>query len=227
MNNSMRQRLYLTGQWDWMFDGSGAGLSAGWMAGQWPAGSESMAVPALWTVTHPDKVGIAFYRKQFSVPASWAGRTLRLHIGGASYRLDAWLNGVYIGSHEGAYTPFSFDVSQAARTGAENELVLRVASLAKDRAVDGLMLQQCPASKQSWYFIEAGLWGEVYLEALPLIWCGAVSIDPDLQRRRITVEVETRNAQAEPGQAELRLLVTDPNGRPAAELTSALTLPPG
>ena len=187
MKRSTRRRLDLAGQWDLAFDNEKVGHAAGWAAGAWPAVmSEVVQAPALWTVTHPDKTGIGYYRRTFEIPADWRGQVARLCLGGVSYRLDAWLNGVYIGSHEGAYTPFSFDVSQAMRAGSQNEVVLRVASLAKNEAVDGMLLQQCPASKQSWYYIEAGLWGDVYLEALPPLWCEAVAIDPDLLGRRVS-----------------------------------------
>lgn len=227
MELGTRQRLDLAGQWDLAFDAAGAAVSSGWMAGHWPAASEAVDVPALWTVTHPDVTGAGFYRRVFTVPAAWSDRVVYVHIGGASYRLDAWLNGVYIGSHEGAYTPFSFDTSGAMRAGAQNELVLRVASLSKSGAVDGLLLQHCPASKQAWYYIEAGLWGNVYLEARPPLWCEAISTEPDLLNKRVLVEVELRNALQEPRQCVLRLLVTDPTGKTAAELTQPVALLPG
>ncbi len=227
MEHSTRQRLDLAGQWDLAFDPAGAGLTSGWVSGAWPNSSETVDVPALWTVTHPDATGVGFYRKVFVVPGAWIGQVVYVHIGGASYRLDAWLNGSYIGSHEGAYTPFSFDIARAMRAGSQNELVLRVASLSKTGPVDGLLLQHCPASKQAWYYIEAGLWGEVYLEARPPLWCEAVSIEPDLQNKRVLVEVEARNGQLEPRQAALRLVVTDANGQIVAEVTSTVALLPG
>ena len=96
-------------------------------------------------MAYPDAEGVGFYRKTFTVPSEWRDRVLRLHFGGASYRAEAWLNGVYVGSHEGAYTPFSFDVTSAIRAGAENQLVVRVAALSKTRDVDGMALAQSPA----------------------------------------------------------------------------------
>jgi len=226
--HSARRRLDLAGEWNLAFDANGAGLSSGWAAGNWPQDAcESVKVPALWTVTHPDKVGIGFYHKTVEIPVEWHGRVVRLCIGGASYRLDAWLNGRYVGSHEGAYTPFSFDVTGAACFGASNELVLRVASLCKTQAVDGLVLQHCPASKQSWYYIEAGLWGDVYLEALPTSWCEAIAVEPDVQRERVVADIEIHHAQAQPGLAELHLLITAPDGQTAVEQVHSVTLLPG
>jgi beta-galactosidase len=223
-----RQRIDLAGQWDLAFDDDDVGVQNGWPAGGWPAAASAVIhVPALWTVTHPQRTGIGFYRRRISVARDWDGQVVRLCVGGASYRLDAWVNGVYAGSHEGAYTPFWLDVTRAVRAGSSNEVVLRVASLSKTEAVDGLLLQRCPASKQSWYYIEAGVWGDVYLETLPPCWCEAASIFPDLRGQGIDVEVDLRNALPHPSAAELQLAVTDPSGRAVAEMASSLSLLPG
>ena len=157
-----RTRLDLSGFWQLAFDADGEGIREGWIDGKWPEGrAERVQVPALWNVAYPDAEGVGFYRKTFAVPAEWQGRVLRLHLSGASYRAEAWLNGVYVGSHEGAYTPFSFDVTPVIRAGAENHLVVRVAALSKTRDVDGMALAQSPASKQGWYYTHGGLWGDV------------------------------------------------------------------
>jgi beta-galactosidase len=228
VEHNTRRRLDLAGQWDIAFDESGAGLGAGWATGAWPAAlAEAIQVPALWTVTHPDKIGIAFYHKTFDVAMDWGGQVVNLCIGGASYRLDAWVNGQYAGSHEGAYTPFSFDISRLVRVGAANELVLRVASLSKTEAIDGLILQQCPASKQSWYYIEAGLWGDVYVEAAPLVSCRSLAIEPDLCGQRVLFEVEISNAAGRCCPAELRMQITGPQGDTVAELVSPVAALPG
>ena len=116
----------------------------------------------------------------------------------------------FLGSHEGAYTPFWFDATTAARIGAENELVVRVAGLSRKTDVDGQPLQQAPASKQSWYYIESGLWGDVAVEAVPLLSCHDVVIQPDLRREAVGVEIAIRNAHPGPRSVELSLGVRSP-----------------
>src|SRR5262245_61712182 len=136
---SSRARLDLAGSWQLAFDPACAGLPDGWVSGHWPeAQSHSVQVPSIWNITHPAAEGIGFYRKLFVPPADWAGRVVYLHFGGASYAASVWLNGIYVGSHEGAYDPFGFDVTSMCRLRADNELVVRVAGLAKTGTVDGL-----------------------------------------------------------------------------------------
>ena len=223
-----RKRLDLAGEWQLAFDPAGEGLARGWTTGNWPTSqSDTVQVPAIWNVTHPDAEGVGFYRKTFTLPADWAGQAILLRFGGASYRTEVWLNGSYVGSHEGAYTPFWFDVTSLVRPGADNEVVVRVAALSKTRDVDGMVLRQCPASKQSWYYTYGGLWGEVYLEAVPLLSCRSAFVEPDLRQETALVEVALRNAGTESRPAHVHLGILAPDGHMAAEQHSSVTVPPG
>jgi beta-glucuronidase len=55
------------------------------------------------------------------------GERLFVHFGAVNYRADVWLNGQPLGSHEGGFTPFAFEISEKAKAG-ENMLVVRVRS---------------------------------------------------------------------------------------------------
>ena len=224
----LRDRIDLAGAWQLAFDPAGQGIGDGWASGRWPHDrAETVQVPAVWERTHPDAEGVGFYRKVFTVPSEWAQRVLYLRFGGASYRTEVWLNDHFLGSHEGAYTPFWFDATAAARIGAENELVVRVAGLSRKTDVDGQPLQQAPASKQSWYYIESGLWGDVTLEAVPLLSCHDVVIQPDLRREAVGVEIAIRNAHPGPRLVELSLGVRSPAGDAACDRRERVTIPPG
>lgn len=52
-----------------------------------------------------------WYRCQFRVPEDWKGRQVRVVFEGADYSCEVWLNGHYLGRHEGMFSPFEFDVS--------------------------------------------------------------------------------------------------------------------
>jgi beta-galactosidase len=223
-----RARLDLSGPWELAFDSYGEGIRNGWMSGNWPeAGSDRVQIPAIWDVTHPDAEGVGFYRKLFVVPPDWQGRVLRLCFGGASYRAEIWLNGVYVGSHEGAYTPFRFDVTSLIEAGSENQLVVRVAGLSKVRDVDGMALRESPASKQTWYYTHGGLWGEVCLEALPMLSCQAVFVEPDPAWEAVSVEVVVGNSYVESRPVNLEMQILKPDGGLAVHERFRITVPPG
>lgn len=63
-----------------------------------------------------------WYRKNFSLSPDWKGKNLRLRFEGVDYLGEFWLNGHYLGKHEGQFTPFEFDVTEHALHDGENLL---------------------------------------------------------------------------------------------------------
>jgi len=72
--------------------------------------------------------GFVLYRCRFEeVRALLGTEMLSLRFGGVYYSARVWLNGVYLGSHEGYFAAFEFDCTEAV-TGGENELLVEVYS---------------------------------------------------------------------------------------------------
>ncbi len=67
-----------------------------------------------------------WYRKTFSADSSLMGRAAVLKFLAVNYVADVWLNGTYLGWHEGGYTSFAFDVSSVIRFDTVNVLAVRV-----------------------------------------------------------------------------------------------------
>ncbi|MEY4908150.1 MAG: hypothetical protein RL260_1868 [Pseudomonadota bacterium] len=85
-------------------------------------------VPANWHLEGIDHSGVAWYRKEFEAPAAAPATRALLQFGGIDYFADVWLNGRYLGAHEGYFEAFAFDVTHALRPGQRNELLVRVDS---------------------------------------------------------------------------------------------------
>jgi beta-mannosidase len=67
-----------------------------------------------------------WYRKTFNVPASAAGKLVRLQFDAVDYFSSVWVNGEKVGGHEGAAEPFTLDISRQVKPGADNILVVKV-----------------------------------------------------------------------------------------------------
>ncbi len=68
----------------------------------------------------------AYYRTEFEVtPEMLAYGALFVRFQGADYKAHVFLNGSYLGSHEGIFAPFEFDVTPHARPG-KNVLVVKL-----------------------------------------------------------------------------------------------------
>jgi beta-mannosidase len=72
--------------------------------------------------------GLVLYRCRFAwQPSSTQEGMLSLRFGGVYYAARVWLNGTYLGGHQGYFSPFEFDVTDVLVAG-ENELLVEVHS---------------------------------------------------------------------------------------------------
>ncbi len=117
------------------------------------------------------------YKCNFTVPEKFVLPRIILHFGAVDQICEVWLNDEYIGSNEGGYLPFSFDITSYAKSDNENSLVVKV--------VDELSVEY-PYGKQSknpggmWYTPVSGIWQTVWLENLPDKYIEDIVITPDM-----------------------------------------------
>jgi beta-glucuronidase len=126
---SVAQSYPLSGEWYFALDPSDVGQDEGWAEPSFDiSGWAAVNIPHTWGMMadHADYEGIAWYRRKFALPAEAKLAHLRLHFDAAFYLARVWLNGEYLGQHEGGYTPFEFDVSGIAHSGSENVVAVRV-----------------------------------------------------------------------------------------------------
>ena len=67
-----------------------------------------------------------WYRTRFALPQDEKPDRWRLVFGAVDYSVEAWLNGQWLGQHEGGFATFAFDATRQVQ--AENELLVRVTS---------------------------------------------------------------------------------------------------
>jgi beta-glucuronidase len=121
--------LLLNGKWVFSTDPKKDGEAQEWFAPGFDDFSWiAIDVPHTWNVMpdYLDYEGLAWYRRSFSLPPEARGAHLRLHFEAVFYLAKVWLNGEYLGQHEGGYTPFEFDVSGIANLGKPNLLAVQV-----------------------------------------------------------------------------------------------------
>jgi len=129
---------------------------------------------------------VVWYRRRFDAPVA---ERLHLHFGAVDYRATVWVNDVEVARHEGGHSPFTAEVTAAARTG-ENVLVVR--------AEDPLSDKTTPRGKQYWtetpegifYTATTGIWQSVWLEPLPARHVTRLSLVPDLRGGAVDFEVD-------------------------------------
>ena len=185
-----REHWYsLNGGWDFALDPDGI-----WRAAEDVDWSERINVPfapeaPASGVGHTGFFRVCWYRRRFELPepASGPARWL-LHFGAVDWAATVWINGRYVGDHEGGYTPFSFDITDFL-SGSAGEIVVRVEDdpqdLAKPRGKQDWQLE--PHS--IWYPRTTGIWQTVWLERVPATRIGRVAFTPNLARWEIGLQV--------------------------------------
>jgi len=68
--------------------------------------------------------GLAFYKKTFQIPKEYKGKQVMIKFEGAMQVTEVWFNGNYKQQHLGGYLPFIVDISDDAKYGRANTLVL-------------------------------------------------------------------------------------------------------
>ena len=148
-----------------------------------------------------------WYRKQFAVPASYAGKTVWLNFKGINYRANVWLNGKQIANSDavaGAWRTYEFNITGAVKPGAENVLAVQVfAPTENDLAITFVDWNPAPPDKNM------GLWREVYLTTsgpVALRYPTVVSKLnlPATDSAQLTVTAQLKNATSQPVQGRLK-----------------------
>ena len=69
--------------------------------------------------------GVGWYRLRFQSPGGLDGKRAVLQFDGVGTIAEIWLNGKYVGRHDGAYSRFRFDVSSFLAAQGDNVLVVK------------------------------------------------------------------------------------------------------
>jgi len=136
---------------------------------------------------------VGWYRREIIIPESveWQNKRVILTIGAADFATDGWCNGVHLGHHEGGYTPFEFDLTDAVRQVGGR----RTASIIL-RVEDAMDNAEQPVGKQwRWYTTTSGIWQTVFLEPRNRSYVRCFKIIPDIDAGTARFIVECINAE--------------------------------
>jgi hypothetical protein len=135
---------------------------------------------------------VGWYRRRVRIPKgkAWEGKRAILTIGAADFFTDCWVNGKHLGHHEGGYTPFEFDITDALieREGTREGLIVL-------RVEDPMDNHEQPVGKQwKWYTTTSGIWQTVFLEPRGASFIRNFRIYPDIGRGEARFEINCASA---------------------------------
>ena len=132
-----------------------------------------------------------YYRRFFTLTEGFVKSKLILHFGAVDQCCEILVNGKPVGSHEGGYIPFCFDITDFTHEG-ENELIV----IAKDT-----LSKLYPYGKQRkrrggmWYTEVSGIWQTVWLESLPENAIEELTITSNTEYAEISIKTSAKSVR--------------------------------
>jgi beta-mannosidase len=201
---------------------------------------KDIVVPAHWQKAgFEHHQGVMWYRTTFRAPEMKEDTRYYLHFAGVDYFSEVWLNGLYLGAHEGDFDSFTFPVTACLHFAEENELVVKVTSgmdknpERKEIAKGGLYHWDClpvrqegltdcpevPSSANAQYpnplVNPGGIWRDVTLIAKPAVHIDHVRITPYLRdsytKANVYFDINIHNETVDEQDIELRVKIAPYN----------------
>jgi len=206
-------------------DPENIGREQGWFNKPSP-NAKATKVPGTIQQIFPGYHGVAWYWHNFvpKIKRGNGGRYL-LRFWAVDYLADVWLNGVYVGSHEGGETPFTLDVTEAIKQNSENLLAVRVLN-PTNQPIDGIILRQTPHRNKIVPYVTGGSYNHGgIMQPVELIYTSAIRItdifaQADAGSGRIELQVTSRNDTDSKMTGSLTALVAPAVGGGAIEIIS-------
>ena len=125
-----------------------------------------------------------WYRRTLKIPFAWKGNHVLLHFGAVDCLSAVFVNSHLVGTHEGGWDSFEFDITDYLNSGT-NELIVGVRN---DN--DGLHSCGKDCVTQGDYTFTSGIWQTVWLEPVPSTYIKKLVITPDVNRSVVKVKAQ-------------------------------------
>ncbi len=170
--------------------------------------------------------GTGWYRRHCTVDNNFTGRQFFLKFDGAFSVTDVYVNGSFVGEHQGGFAAFAFDVTPYLNVGADNVIAVKVNN--------GVNTNIPPLSADFTFF--GGLYRDVHLlmtdpvqispldYASPGIYLKTTGVSSDSANLQVTAVLS--NAMATAQTVTVRSVITDAATNIVAMLTNVVTLLP-
>ena len=200
VSGSLRTRLDLKGSWQFALDSGDAGIREKWYLRPF---SEKVSLPGTTdenkkgyynrdsTTMHLSRVyryeGPAWYRRKVNIPVSFKDKHIRLLLE-RTKSTRIWVDGNLIGGSKILQSAQEFDVSKYLTPG-EHFITIRVDNSLKLTPYGNVHIYS-EDTQTNWN----GIIGQMFLEASSKTFISNLQVTPDIQGRKIQVQIELQNA---------------------------------
>lgn len=226
---SASTRVNLDGYWQFRTDPSNHGAREGWTKAK-PSDTAMVRVPGTWSILRKYYyyVGHAWYFKTFTFPDISRNQRVEIHFGATFYKSHVWLNGIELGSHEGGYTSYFFNITPYLKP--VNYLAVEIDNKPGMATIPGWAMKYAQGPRQ-WYdwWPDGGIVRHVWLKisAPQLVRWQQILSTVFGTEATVTDHVHFDNYASRRTAARLTLKILGPDGNLAAFSEESVSLPPG
>ena len=176
--------------------------------------------------------GVGWYKLVFTPPANVEGMESFLQFDAASRIATVWLNGTLLGTHRGGFSRFRLDSTAALKPGQENSLTVKVDNTKP--ALGSSTADVLPLTGD--FFVYGGLYRPVslvftrktHLDLMDYGSSGVYATTTSIAsgRSQVQVRARVRNDSDQSSYVLLRTLLTDAQGKIAAQQEQSVTVGP-
>ena len=141
-----------------------------------PLGSENAQV-SLSGLTRQSLEQFSYYTT-FTLPEGFIKDRVFLNFGAVDQIATVYIDEKLVGTHEGGYIPFSFDITNYLAQAREHKIRVDITDTLDHKYPYG---KQKKNRGGMWYTPVSGIWQTVWLESLPEKYIRGIKITPDLE----------------------------------------------
>lgn len=192
----------LNGEWKFAFDDGNIGEAEGWYH-KGIASPRTIVVPFSYQtkasrIEEKERHDNIWYERELSLPGNFsAKKRLWIWFEGSDYVTKVWVDGIFIGKHEGGYCRFGFDVTDAVLT--VKNVKAHTLTVKCEDSYDATQ----PRGKQKWmdnpygcWYVETnGLWKSVWAECVNAEHIDRIKFEPNRETYAVDFEAEIKGGK--------------------------------
>lgn len=160
----------LNGTWNFAFDDEDVGMEQKWFLSK-SVFEKEIVVPFVFQsklsgINNTGEHEVVWYQRTFDLDEHMEGREVLLHFCAVDYEAKVFVNGTFVGSHEGGGTPFVFDITPYL-SGTTQTLTVRVWDPCRGETIPRGKQFWKPKPEGIWYTPSTGIWQTVWIEYAP------------------------------------------------------------
>ncbi len=167
---------------------------------------EEFGIKPAW----PADLARGWYRRTFTVNPAWRDRRIFLRFDAVRYVCEVFVNGKSMGSHNDGFIPFTTDVTDFIHFDKPNDLLVKVTNwkgllypdaknieFPLNQVIRSALAFNAPSGLPPRVGNQAGIWQDVWLQALPAVRIDQVKIATSVTNRKLNIRVWTAGTKPE------------------------------